>query len=97
MNIMNVKKTKNSLQVALTGDFNLNSVRQISGLLSDRNELIIDLTHSRFADSKAILFLDELLKKGNSVRLKNPPKIFFEVLHILGLHESWDLKKIIEP
>lgn len=94
---MNVKKSKNSLQVALEGDFNLNCVRQISGLLSDRNELIIDLSHSRFANSKAILFLDEYLKKGNSLRLNNPPKIFFEVLHILGLHEKWDLKNIIEP
>jgi len=54
---MNVKKTKYSLQVDLAGDFNLNSVHQISGLLSDRNKLIIDLSHSRFANSKAIIFL----------------------------------------
>jgi hypothetical protein len=94
---MKVEKTQNSLQVQLSGDFNLNAVRLISELLSDRNEISIDLTNSRFVNSKSILFLNDLIQNQKIVRLKNPPKTFFEVLHILGLHQTWDLKSIIEP
>lgn len=94
---MKVEKTQNSLQVQLSGDFNLNAVRLISELLSDRNEISIDLTNSRFVNSKSILFLNDLIEQHKIVRLKNPPKTFFEVLHILGLHQIWDLKSIIEP
>lgn len=94
---MKVEKKQNSLQAELNGDFNLNAVRQISELLGDRNELYIDLTHSRFVNSKAVLFLNDLIQNQKIVRLKNPPKIFFEVLHILGLHQTWDLKSIVTP
>ncbi len=96
---MHYKKSKEKLEVTLTGDFNLNAVRHISELLNDRTELNIDLKNSRFVNSKAIIFLHNLMieEKGVIVRLKNPPKLFFKLLQILGLHKAWNLDEIVEP
>lgn len=96
MNTMNYKKNDNRLMLQLPGDFNLNAVREIQNLLSNGEELYIDLAKARFVNSEAVIFLHRLIKNGRTIRLKNPPKIFFEVLQILGLHEEWDLKTIIE-
>lgn len=89
-------KTKNSLQVQLPGDFNLVAVQRIKEELHDRKELHIDLQHSRFMNSEAVRFLHMFMTEGKQVRLKNPPRIFYEVLRILDLHEVWDLKNIVE-
>lgn len=94
---MQYNKNKIKLDVKLDGDFNLNTVRRISELLDDRKELTIDLSHSRFVNSNAIVFLNNLMKNQIKVRLKNPPKIFFEILQLLGLHDVWNLKEIVEP
>lgn len=97
MNFMKFKKDHDSLQAELTGDFNLNVVRQIQPMISDRDQLFINLGNARFVNSEAVIFLHGLLRAGKNVRLKDPPKNFFEVLQILGLHEVWDLKNIVEP
>lgn len=96
---MHYKKGKEKLEVTLPGDFNLNAVRHISELLDDRNELHIDLKNSRFVNSKAIIFLNNLLGEERSVtvRLRNPPNLFFKLLQILGLHKAWNLDEIVEP
>lgn len=94
--MMQFNKTKNSLQVQLPGDFNLVAVQGINKELHDRKELLIDLQHSRFINSEAIRFLHKSMMEGKQVRLKNPPRIFYEVLRILDLHEVWDLKNIVE-
>jgi anti-anti-sigma regulatory factor len=94
---MQYNKNKMKLDVKLDGDFNLNTVRRISELLDDRKELSIDLSHSRFVNSNAIVFLNNLMKNQIKVQLKNPPKIFFEILQLLGLHDVWNLKEIVEP
>jgi hypothetical protein len=94
---MNVSKDKKSLNIELNTDFNLYAVRKIEGLLDERTELRIDLAQSRFVNSKAVLYLNKLIQANIKVRLKNPPKILFETLHLLGLHEKWDLKSIVEP
>ncbi|MDZ7720050.1 MAG: hypothetical protein U5K72_14645 [Balneolaceae bacterium] len=96
---MNYKKTSNKLEIILTGDFNLKAVRKISDLLNDRSELDIDLKNARFVNSKAIIFLNKLMHRNPPVvvRLKNPPKIFFKLLQILGLHKKWNLDEIVEP
>lgn len=96
---MQYKKTKQKLEVELPGDFNLNAVRIISELLNDRTELNIDLKKSRFVNSKAIIFMHNLMKneKGVTVKIKNPPRLFFEHLQILGLHNVWKLDEIVEP
>lgn len=99
MNMMQYKKSSQKLEVILSGDFNLNAVRKISEQLDDRTELSVDLVHSRFVNSKAIIFLHQLMKSTPAVKvnLKNPPRVFFELLNVLGLHEEWNLDEIIEP
>lgn len=96
---MHYKKSKSKLEVTLPGDFNLNAVRRISELLHDRSELHIDLKNSRFVNSKAIIFLHNLMReeRGVIIRLKNPPKLFFKLLQVLGLHKEWNLNEIVKP
>jgi len=94
---MKIKKSKYSLRVELHGNFNLQAVRDIESLMSKRQELHVDLSKSRFVDSHAVIFLHQLMVRNAKVRLRNPPRIFYELLHILGLHNVWELKKIIEP
>ena len=96
---MQYKKEKNRLEVVMSGDFNLNAARKISNLLKERRELLIDLKHAHFVNSKAAIFLHKLMRKDPpvQVRLKNPPKVFFELLTTLGLQQSWALDEIIEP
>jgi hypothetical protein len=96
---MQTKKSSQKLDIILPGDFNLNAVRIISENLDDRTELCIDLVHSRFVNSKAIIYLHNLMRAEPEVkvRLKNPPRIFFELLKTLGLHDVWNLDEIIEP
>jgi len=99
MNTLNSKKTSNRLEVTLSGDFNLNAVKKISDLLDDRSELFIDFGQARFANSKAVIFLHKIMttEPPVKVRLKNPPKIFFELVKTLGLHKTWNLDEIVEP
>jgi len=96
---MQYKKKYQQLDVVLPGDFNLNAVRQISELLGDRKELKVDLVNSRFVNSKAVIFLHNLMIGDPAVvvKLKNPPKVFYELLKTLGLHNEWELDQIIEP
>jgi len=94
---MHYKKRSQSLQVTLQDDFNLHTVYKIRGLIRDREELKVDLSQSRFVDSEAVIYLQSLLQEGKKIRLKNPPRLFFEVLQILGLHTVWDLESIVEP
>lgn len=93
---MKYKKTKNRLTARLTGDFNLDTVREFKHIFDDRDELYIDLECSHFVDSEAIIFLHNLIQDQKKVRLKNPPRVFFDALRILGLHETWDLTNIVE-
>lgn len=95
---MQYTKKKDSLEVVLPGDFNLNAVRQIRKLLGDRKTLFVDLENSRFVNSKAVIFLHNLMAScpEAEVKLKNPPKVFFELLTILQLHKYWNLDDIIE-
>ena len=96
---MKVTKHKQKLEVILESDFNLNAVKHISSLMKDRSELSIDLVNARFVTSKAIVHLHNLMHadKQICVRLKNPPKIFFELLKTLELHEVWNLEEIVQP
>jgi hypothetical protein len=99
MNTLNYKKSGKKLEVTLTGDFNLNAVKKISDVLDDRGELFIDLEQARFVNSKAIIFLHRLMTSNPPVivRISNPPKIFFELLQVLGLHKTWNLDEIVQP
>lgn len=96
--MMKIVKSSKRLEVVLQGDFNLNAVRQISSLLKDRTELLIDLASARFVTSKAIIYMHNLMQADSpvDVKIKNPPKIFFELLKTLGLHKVWNLEEIVQ-
>lgn len=96
MNIMEYQKASNELTVYLQDDFNLDAVREIEALLGDREILKIDLEQARFVNTEAIIFLHRQMQDQKKVHLINPPKLFYEVLQILGLHEIWDLTNIVE-
>lgn len=97
--MMQFKKDKNRIEIELPGNFNLNAVRLISEQIGDRKELRIDLSEAHFVNSKAIIFMHKLMfgEKQVAVQLKDPPKIFFELLQTLGLHTVWNLDEIVEP
>lgn len=99
MNTIQIKKRKKKLDIVLPDDFNLNAVRIIKEKLGDGKEITIDLQNSRFVNSKAIIFLHKMMysEQPMQVKLKNPPRIFFESLNALGLHDVWKLDEIIEP
>jgi len=96
---MKTEKNKQRLDVILQGDFNLNAVRQISSLLKDCTELSIDLINARFVTSKAVIYMHNLMHADIpvTVQIKNPPKVFFELLKTLGLHKVWKLEEIVQP
>lgn len=96
---MHYKKDRRKIEIELPGDFNLNAVRLISEQLGERKDLRIDLSKAHFVNSKAIIFLHKLMfgEKKVRVRLKDPPKLFFEILQTLGLHHKWKLDEIVEP
>lgn len=96
MNIMEYQKASNELTVYLQDDFNLDAVREIEALLGDREILKIDLERARFVNTEAIIFLHRQMQDQKKVHLINPPKLFYEALQILGLHEIWDLTNIVE-
>lgn len=93
---MNWKRTNQSLNIQLSGDFSLHTVQQITPLLDDVEEVHLDLSFSRFVDSEAMIFIHRLIQKQVRVRLQNPPRLFYEVLSVMGLQDEWDLKQIIE-
>ncbi len=95
--MMKYEKKKQSLLVELEGEFNLDAVRKISEVLGEQEELVIDLSRSAFVDSNAIVFIHRLMEKGTGIQLENPPEIFYEVIQILGLHQKWDLNRLVKP
>lgn len=53
------------------------------------NLLKIDLTECKIIDSEGIIFLHQWQKEGKELHLINPPEVFFELLEILELDNSW--------
>jgi len=93
---MKFEKSKHSIRFTIERDFNLLAVRNMKSLINDTKNVFIDLTASKLVDSEAIIFIHRLLKKGVSVHVKNPPKIFYEVVQILGLENEWNLSEMVD-
>jgi len=94
---MHYTTSKNSIDIQLDKDFNLVAAQQIDALVGSKNNVRLDLTHARLVDSEAIAMLHRYMLEGRRVILKNPPKIFYEVIRILGLHTHWNLDELIDP
>ena len=84
------------LNVRLRRDFNLLTTRKIAHLADDAEEIYIDLSRSRLADSEALMLLYRLVQAGKQVKLKSPPPILGEIIHILGLESVLNLEELVE-
>lgn len=94
---MQVTHNQNKLEVVIERNFNLSAIRELEQHLDETiDHLVINLEHSFFLDSEAIIFMHRWMKQDKKLKLLNPPEIFFEILDVLELTESWKLEQITE-
>ena len=93
---MDFNQSGSRLDVKLQRDFNLLTTRKIARLADEVDEIHIDLTNSRLVDSEALMLLYRLVRAGKQVKLKSPPPILNEIIHILGLEPVLNLKEMVE-
>lgn len=96
MNTITTRKEAKHLNITVRGDFNLRTKKMILSRLTPAiHTLKISLAYCERMDSEGVIFLHRWLQKGNKLRMVKPPVIFFEILEILGLDDSWNLDEII--
>lgn len=61
----------------------------LNHISDDTRVLKIDLSRCKFIDSEGIIFLHQWQQAGKQLQLINPPEVFFEMLEILELDNSW--------
>jgi anti-anti-sigma regulatory factor len=90
MSIPNIHKDGSTLNVQIEGGFDLWIKNMIlNHITNDTHTLEVDLTECKFIDSESIIFLHQWQQDGNNLQLINPPEVFFEILEILELDNSW--------
>ncbi len=62
----------------------------------DIRTLRIDLSGCKYIDTEGVICMYKWQKDGKSLQLINPPDIFFEILEILELNNSWQ-PNILNP
>jgi len=82
---VNWERSNGTLKVRLSGNFNLQRVREVERLLEGVERVEIDLSASRFVDTEAVAFLYRLKRSGKEVILKNPPEILYKLLSVLRI------------
>ncbi|HHP7238962.1 STAS domain-containing protein [Longibacter sp.] len=75
----------NELTVEVNRDLNLLTGRYIARLADSSDRVVIDLRHSRIADTEGIAHLHRLQLKGKEVTLRNPSDMVLEILRVLDL------------
>ena len=93
---MEVYRTHDQLSVRLLRDFNLYSATRIERLARDVTDVRIDLSRSKFLDSEAVRVLYKLYRDGHSITLVNPPRLYDEVIDILGLRDVFEVAVKVE-
>lgn len=83
------------LRVRLIRDFNLLTARRVEKLAKEADSVTIDLTQSKIVDSVAIITLHRMITSGKKVKLINPPKVFGEAVHVLGLDDVLGPDKLV--
>jgi ABC-type transporter Mla MlaB component len=74
----------------MQGGFNLWIKNMILNHINKNTNLLkIDLTECKIIDSEGIIFLHQWQQEGKELQLINPPEVFFELLEILELDNSW--------
>lgn len=93
---MDLERHGDTLTVRVRRDFNLMVVRHLKYHLDDATRIRIDLRRARLVDTEAVMALVRLMKAGFTIRLLDPPAIFYEVLEVLELEEAFDLENLVE-
>lgn len=94
---MQVTRNHNRLDVVIERNFNLSAIRELEQHIEESTDyLIINLKHSFFLDSEAIIFMHRWQQQGKKLKLINPPEVFYEILEVLDLTDSWNLEQIID-
>ena len=93
---MEIYRAHDQLSVRLLRDLNLYSATRLERLARDATVLRIDLTRSKFLDSEAIRVLYKLYRGGCSITLVNPPRLYDEVIDILGLRDVFEIAVKVE-
>jgi anti-anti-sigma regulatory factor len=91
-----IYRTQDQLSVRLLRDLNLYSATRIERLAKDVKEVRIDLTRSKFLDSEAVRVLYQLYRDGRIITLVNPPRLYDEVIDILGLRDVFEVAVKVE-
>ena len=90
MSIPNIHKDGSTLNIKMQGGFNLWIKNMILNHINKNTNLLkIDLTECKIIDSEGIIFLHQWQQEGKELQLTNPPEVFFELLEILELDDSW--------
>ena len=92
---MTYEITGQLLEVQFQSDFNLLAVQKLEAVVTNMETIHFDMKGAKFADSQAVIFLNSLIRQGKKVRISNPPKIFFEVIRILGLDQAWNIDELV--
>lgn len=94
---MKVNHSNATIEATIERNFNLAAIRELNQHIDETTEaLIINLKHSFFLDSEAIIFMHRWMESGKKLTLRNPPAVLNEILDALGLSGAWDLDEIIE-
>jgi anti-anti-sigma regulatory factor len=93
---MDLERHGDTLTVRVRRDFNLMAVRHLNYHLDDATRVRIDLRRARLVDTEAVMALFRLMQSGVTVRLLDPPAIFYEVLEVLELEEVFDVDTLVE-
>ena len=90
MSIPKIHREDDTLTVSINGGFNLWVKNMITNHIGEEiQNLDIDLTNCKYIDTEGIIFLYEWQQNDQKLQLKNPPEVFFEMLDILELSDSW--------
>lgn len=90
MSIPGIHRDGSTLNVELKSGFNLWIKNMILNHINENTHILkIDLSACKFIDTEGIIFLHQWERDGNELQLINPPDVFFEILEILELDNSW--------
>jgi ABC-type transporter Mla MlaB component len=93
---MDLERHGDTLTIRVRRDFNLMAVRHLKYHLEDATRIRIDLRRARLVDTEAVMALFRLQQEGLTIRLLDPPEIFYEVLAVLELEEAFGVEDLVE-
>lgn len=97
MSIPKIHKEGTTLSIKIKDGFNLWVKNIITTHISDTTRTLrIDLSECKYIDTEGIIFLYQWQENGKKLELIHPPDVFFEILDILELKDSWQ-PNILNP